>query len=118
MVPAADGDLYLSNQRIIFLSDKCSTAIALKDMIGIDTSPASLTIHNSKRQKPLSFAVNNPAIWALLIKVVSGEKLDTPNLPDGMTLYAEPTETPGEVNFSARQMNVDLTYSVASPEIS
>jgi hypothetical protein len=109
LVPAADGDLYLSNQRVIFLSDKRSTTIALKDVIGIDAGAGSITIHSSKRQKPLTFTVSNPAIWSLLIKVVSGEKLDTPNLPDGMTLHAEPTETPGEVNFSAQRAGVEIT---------
>ena len=113
LVAAGAGDLYLSNQRIIFLSDKRSTTIALKDVIGIDAGTDSITIHSSKRQKPLIFAVNNPAIWSLLVKVASGEKLDTPNLPDGMTLHAEPTETPGEVNFSARRTCVDVMMPVA-----
>lgn len=109
LVAAGAGDLYLSNQRIIFLSDKRSTTIALKDVIGIDAGPASITIHNSKRQKPLTFTVQNPAIWALLVKIMSGEKLATPNLPDGLILHAEPTGTPGEVNFSARKTSVQIT---------
>lgn len=112
LVATGAGDLYLSNQRIIFLSDKRSTTIALKDVIGIDAGTDSITIHSSKRQKPLIFAVNNPAIWSLLVKLASGEKLDTPNLPDGMTLHAEPTETPGEVSFSAQRMSAELTMPV------
>lgn len=113
LVPVADGDLYLSNRRIIFLSSKRSTTIILKDILGIDADTGSITIHSSKRQKPLTFTVSNPAIWSLLIKVVSGEELDTPNLPDGMILHAEPTETPGEVNFSARRARIDITMPVA-----
>lgn len=109
LVPVADGDLYLSNQRIIFLSDKRSTTIAFKDVIGIDASLDSITIHNRKRQKPITFTVSNPAIWSLLVKIVSAEKLESPTLPDGLILHAAPTQTPGEVNFSARKTSVEIT---------
>jgi hypothetical protein len=114
MVAAGSGDLYLSNRRIIFLSDKRSSTIALKDIIGIDASIDSITIHSSKRQTPYIFTVSNPAIWSLLVKVISSEGLTTPNLPDGMTLYAEPTETPGEINFSARQTGMEITMPAVS----
>lgn len=108
-VAAGTGDLYLSNKRIIFLSDKRSATVPLKDVIGLDTSLDTITIHSGKRQKPIIFTVSNPAIWSLLIKVISRDELDTPNLPDGMTLHAEPTETPGEVNFSAHRVKIEVT---------
>lgn len=106
-VATGSGDLYLSNHRIIFLSDKRSSTVTLKDVLGIDASLDSITIHSSKRQKPFIFTVRNPAIWSLLVKVASAEGLDTPNLPDGRIVHAEPTGTPGEVNFSARQISVE-----------
>jgi hypothetical protein len=113
-VVAGSGDLYLSNKRIIFLSDKRSSTVALKDVLGVDATLDSITIHSGKRQKPYVFTVRNPAIWSLLLKVASGENLESPNLPDGLTLHAEPTGTPGEVNFSARQTGVEVVMSVPS----
>jgi len=113
LVAAGEGDLHLSNQRIIFLSDKRSSAVALRDVVGIDASLDSITIHTSKRQKPFIFTVRNPAMWALLVKIASAEGLATPNLPAGRILHAEPTANPGEVHFSARQDGLEVTLPTA-----
>lgn len=99
--PAADGDLYLTNRRVLFLSDTRSAAVALDDVIGVDAGSNQLTVHSGKRQKPLVLRVTNPAKWVLLAKLLSSEELKDPALPEGLTLKAESTNQPGEINFSA-----------------
>jgi hypothetical protein len=111
-VPAGDGDLHLTNKRIIFMSPNRSAAIAFKDIVGFDASLDSITIHNGKRQKPISFTVRNPALWSLLAKIASAGNLNTPGLADGVTLYAETTKIPGEVNFEARHKEAELSRQV------
>lgn len=69
---AAGGTLYLTNRRIIFLSDMRSATLLLKDIAGLEATLDGLTIHTAKRQKPYVFAVANPALWSLLVKVFSG----------------------------------------------
>jgi hypothetical protein len=105
--PTAEGDLYLSNERVIFFSSSRSSTLALKDIVGIDASLESITLHSAKLQKPKIFTVTNPAKWSLLIKLLSGKHLESPTLADGLTLTAQPTGTLGEVSFSARQIKID-----------
>ncbi len=100
--PACAGDLYLSNQRLIFLSDHRSATVALKDVLAISGGLNALTVHSSKRQRPFVFSVANPRTWALLLRLFSSESISAPNLPDGLELRAEPTATPGEVIVTAR----------------
>ncbi|HJW23920.1 MAG TPA: hypothetical protein VJ576_03400 [Rhodocyclaceae bacterium] len=102
--PVADGNLHLTNRRLVFLSPRRSAAVALKDVIGIDASLDAITVHTSKNEKPKSFTVGNPAKWSLLIKLMAGEELHSPALPEGLALTAEPTATPGEVKFSAHRI--------------
>ena len=109
-VATGEGDLYLSNKRIVFLSPKRSVSIALKDVIGLDGALDSITVHSGKRDKPVSFMVRNPALWSLLAKLGAAGKLASPNLPDGVTYHATETGTPGEVNFSAQQTSIAASY--------
>jgi hypothetical protein len=100
---SAVGDLYLTNRRVIFMSTQRSVTVLLKDVVGIDASTDSVTIHSGRRNKPAVFAVSNPAKFSLLLKLVSGESITSPQLPPGVVLEAQPTDKSGEVSFSATE---------------
>ena len=97
--PVADGELVLTNARAIFLSSKRSAAIALKDIVGLEATLEHVIIHSAKRKNPHVFSVGNPALWSLLAKIGASHPLESRFLPDGVTIKANKTKTPGEVNF-------------------
>jgi len=54
-VPAASGELILTNQRVVFKGDKKSLALPWRDVIGIDPYNNAMTIHSGKAKQPLRF---------------------------------------------------------------
>ena len=99
--PVGGGELFLTNQRLVFMSPARSTNIRLGDVIGIRGSSDTLSIHMARRRRPYHFNVDNPVLWALLAKMMSSHAPATPMLPDGMRLHAAPTGVPGEVHLEA-----------------
>lgn len=98
--PAADGDLYATNERIVFISDRKSASVPLKDLIGIEGNPAgAIVLHSGKRQQPYTFRVANPAMWAMLLKLFSAGYFKAQTLPEGVTITAKAATTPGEVDL-------------------
>ncbi|CAM2142249.1 conserved protein of unknown function [Pararobbsia alpina] len=99
--PVGGGELFLTNQRLVFMSPARSTNIQLGDVIGIRGSADTLSIHMARRRRPYHFSVENPVLWALLAKMMSSHTPASPVLPDGMRLHAAPTGVPGEVHLEA-----------------
>lgn len=99
--PVADGELVMTNARMVFMSTQRSATIALKDVVGLEAGLDTISVHSAKRKTPHVFAVGNPALWALLAKIGASHPLKSRFIPDGVTFKARPTGTPGEVNFEA-----------------
>ncbi|RKP59216.1 hypothetical protein [Pararobbsia silviterrae] len=99
--PVGGGELFLTNQRLVFMSPARSTNIRLGDVVGIRGNAETLSIHMARRRRPYHFSVQNPALWALLAKMMSSQTPATPMLPDGMRLHAAPTGVPGEIHLEA-----------------
>lgn len=97
--PIATGELVMTNSRVIFISDNRSATMTLKDVVGVNANLSQITIHSSKRKSPYIFAVTNPVLWALLAKIGASHPLESRFIPEGVTLKATPTETPGDVHF-------------------
>ena len=112
--PVGGGELFLTNQRLVFMSPARSTNIRLGDVIGIRGSANTLSIHMARRRRPYHFCVENPVLWALLAKMMSSHMPVSPMLPDGMRLHAAPTGVPGEVQLDAthvRNWDAPVTQS-------
>ncbi len=99
--PVGGGELFLTNQRLVFMSAARSTNIMFDDVIGIRGTPDTLAVHIARRRRPYHFTVQNPVLWALLAKMVSSHTPKSPMLPDGMRLHAAPTGIPGEIHLEA-----------------
>jgi hypothetical protein len=99
--PVGGGELFLTNQRLVFMSAARSTNIMFNDVIGIRGTPETLAVHTARRRRPYHFTVQNPVLWALLAKMVSSHTPKSPMLPDGMRLHAAPTGIPGEIHLEA-----------------
>jgi len=97
--PAADGDLYLTNERVVFISDRKSASVPLKDLIGIEGNPGAIILHSAKRQQPYTFRVANSAQWTMLLKLFSAGYFKVQTLPEGVTITAKAASTPGEVDL-------------------
>ncbi|MEJ0003626.1 MAG: hypothetical protein WDN30_08800 [Pararobbsia sp.] len=92
--PVGGGELFLTNQRLVFMSAARSTNILFADVIGIRGTAETLAVHTARRRRPYHFTVQNPVLWALLAKMVSSHTPQSPLLPDGMRLRAAPTGIP------------------------
>lgn len=101
--PVATGELYLSNRRLIFLSERRSAIVALKEVAAVEGGPDSITVHAAERARPLVLALSNAATWTLMIKLAVSSPIASPGLPDGLNLRAEPTGKPGEVELTAER---------------
>lgn len=99
--PIAEGDLVMTNNRMVFFSTQRSETIALKDVVGLEAGLGTICVHAAKRKTPHVFAVSNPALWALLAKIGASHPLQSRFIPDGVTFKATQTGAPGEVNFEA-----------------
>lgn len=112
LAPMAAGDLYLTNQRVVFMSDKKAVSLPLAGLIGIDSAPDSITVHGPKRAQPYTFAVGNSALFTLLLKLFSQGHLNGQTLPDGVTITAKPSGEPGEVDFTMAKKGPSVQYVV------
>lgn len=91
--PAAVGDLYLTNKRIVFAGSTRTASIALKDLIALDTELDAVRVHTAKRQKPYLFPVANSILWSLVAKIAASGEVTSPRLPDGLQLgFSAPKE--------------------------
>ena len=99
--PVANGEMVMTNKRMVFLATERSATIALKDVVGLEAGLGTISVHSAKRKTPHVFAVGNPALWALLAKIGASHPLESRFIPDGVTFKARPTGTPGEVDFEA-----------------
>lgn len=97
--PVADGELVLTNIRTIFLAQQRSATIVLKNVVGLEATLECIIIHSAKRKTPHVFSVGNPALWALLTKIGASHPFESRFIPEGVTVKATTTETPGDVNF-------------------
>ena len=97
--PAADGDLYLTNKRIVFVGSSRSVAIALKDLVGLDTELGSVRVHTAKRQKPYLFNVENSMLWSLLAKMATSGELASPQMPSGLQLDVSASQNGGNAEL-------------------
>ena len=97
----ATGELVLTNTRMIFMSNQRSAVLVLKDIVGMNASLDTITLHGTKRKSSFVFAVENPVLWSLLAKIGSSHPLESRFIPDGVTLKATPADAPGEVHFEA-----------------
>lgn len=70
-VPAASGDLILTDKRVIFKGDKKSVALAWDDVIGIDPYTNAITIHSGKSNQPLRFFYRREGTAELVAQIAS-----------------------------------------------
>lgn len=98
--PVTAGDLYATNQRVIFVSQKKTVMAPLATLVGIDAIPGAIVLHSPKRQQPHLFGVENSALWTMLLKLFTQGHLATQTLPEGVTIAAQTTSTAGEVDVS------------------
>jgi hypothetical protein len=70
-VPAASGELILTNQRVVFKGDKKSVALHWRDVIGIDPYINAITIHSAKAKQPLRFFYVRNESGELVAQIVS-----------------------------------------------
>lgn len=94
------GDLYLTNERLVFVSSRKAVSIALPDIIGSDNVDGGLAVYCNKREEPYAFAVANSALWLMLLKLCAHHHFSAPTLPEGFTITAKPSPEPGEVEIS------------------
>lgn len=95
----AGGDLYLTNGRVVFVSDRKAVSVQLNDLIAVNADPSAIVLHSAKREKPYIFRVGNSALWTLLLKLFAQGLLKAQHLPEGVTVTATAATTPGEVEL-------------------
>ena len=93
--------MYLTNRRLIFLSDRRSAKVELEDLVAIEGGYDTLTVHAGSRERPIVLGVANPQKWALLARLLSSQELSGPKLPDGVNLHAGSTDRPGDAPLQA-----------------
>lgn len=94
------GDLYLTNERIVFVSGRKAVSIALTDVMGSDTVDGGMVVYSNKREEPYAFTVGNSALWLVLLKLCAQYHFAAPALPDGFTITAKASSDPSEVELS------------------
>jgi hypothetical protein len=95
----AGGDLYLTNGRVVFVSDRKAVTVPLSDLIAVNADPSAIVLHSAQRDKPYIFRVGNSALWTLLLKLFAQGLLKAQSLPEGVTVTAKAATTPGEVEL-------------------
>jgi hypothetical protein len=86
MDPVASGQLVLTNQRVLYMSDVRTVSLAWKDVLWVSGNMEAIRIASGRQKSPLTWAVANPMLWALMIRWMSEMHPPIPALPDGLTL--------------------------------
>ena len=85
----ANGTLYLTNQRLVFIGDKRTLNAPFDKILSVTNSPAGITVHQSARSQPVSFTVSNPLIWDGVYGILNILRPESPQLPRGVKLLPD-----------------------------
>lgn len=91
----AQGTLYLTNQRLVFVGDARTYAVPLDDILSIDNGTDWIRVDSSRRGKPVMFSVANGYFWDGIFKLLVKLRLETPNI-DKPPTFAPPSLSRGK----------------------
>jgi len=83
---AASGDLYLTNQRLVFAGGTRTVTVTWKNLLAVEANLGGISVATTHARVPYVWKVHNPLLWGLLIQWTSRAALKTPTLPLGATL--------------------------------
>ena len=82
----AQGDLFLTNQRLLFLGEPKTLVILWRDLLSVTADLTSIRIASSESETPLYLTVRNPLLWAAFILWMSSGDVRQPRLAPGTEL--------------------------------
>ena len=100
--PTADGDLYLTNARILFVGGARSVSITFNDPIALVGELGVVRVHSPKHRKTYLFRVSNSLLWSLVAKVVGSCELTNPRMPEGLLLEFSTTQNGNDAEIRLR----------------
>lgn len=74
----ASGELVLTTRRIVFDGDLESRAVKLTDVLSVQPWVDAIEVSTSRRQKNQFYSVQNPILWAEMIRRVAAGELPGP----------------------------------------
>lgn len=86
VVKTSDGQLYMTNKRIVFVGMKRSWDCKHSDVLSIENGLDRLVVNSRHSDKPIIFDVQNGFYWEGLNKLFAQVRIDTPRLPDHVHL--------------------------------
>jgi len=91
MSPIAKGDLYLTNKRLLFVSDHRNRSIPWENLLSIHARLIGFRIHTNDSESAVGFATENGLLWTMLIRWMSSTEVKMPKLASGtkITLTSE-----------------------------
>ncbi len=86
IVKISDGELYLTNRRLVFVGIKRSWDCMHSDVLSIENCLERIIVNCWHSTKPLMFDVMNGFYWEGLNKLFTQVRIDSPRLPDHVSL--------------------------------
>lgn len=85
----ANGTLYLTNRRLVFIGDKRTFNAPFDKILNVTNALTGITVHHSTRSQPVTFTVSNPLIWDGVYGILNILRPDSPQLPHGVKLLSD-----------------------------
>jgi hypothetical protein len=90
----ATGDLYLTNQRLVFASATRTVVVPWKALVSVSGDLAVLRVASTRMRTPVAWTTPNPMLWAMLVQWLSVLRPETPRLPAGTQLAVNVRDEP------------------------
>jgi hypothetical protein len=73
---AGEGDLVLTNSRLLFVGRELQVAVKCPDLIGVQGMRDGVALSTARRQAPLTFGVKNGVLWAEAVRLMARLRLE------------------------------------------